>query len=235
MKLTAAALRVDFAGGWLDVPAYARKGAFIVNCTITPLVTLESWPYERCAGLGGSAAHALLTGRDALAEELKRAGWQDPASIMESGLCVWRSGKEPVLEAKHNPEWLAGRMALLWSGQTHVTEELLKKERDYHLIELAGHEAARAACLGDLYGLSKAVNMSHQVQVHEGMEPIHLAGRHHAMAAKYCGSGWGGYMLFLFKDQVLRDGFVNEQKEALAIEPYLRSVHSSVLLWNNEQ
>jgi len=31
-------LRVDFAGGWLDVPKMSRKGAFIVNCTITPKV-----------------------------------------------------------------------------------------------------------------------------------------------------------------------------------------------------
>ncbi|WP_221175256.1 adenylyltransferase/cytidyltransferase family protein [Akkermansia muciniphila] len=33
---SAVPLRVDFAGGWLDVPRYARKGSYVVNCAITP-------------------------------------------------------------------------------------------------------------------------------------------------------------------------------------------------------
>ena len=53
-----APLRVDFAGGWLDVPRFARPGGGIVNCAISPLVSLRHWPYRARAGLGGSGAYA---------------------------------------------------------------------------------------------------------------------------------------------------------------------------------
>ena len=69
-------LRVDFAGGWLDVPRYARKGSYVVNCAITPMVSLCEWPYEKRSGLGGSGAWAMLEGRDPVASELALgAGW----------------------------------------------------------------------------------------------------------------------------------------------------------------
>ena len=57
---SAVPLRVDFAGGWLDVPRYARKGSYVVNCAITPMVSLCEWPYEKRSGLGGSGAPAVL-------------------------------------------------------------------------------------------------------------------------------------------------------------------------------
>lgn len=75
-------LRVDFGGGWLDVPKHARQGAYIVNCAISPLVSLgepgsKEWPYHIGAGLGGSAAHALLSGKDSVQSELDLGvGWQ---------------------------------------------------------------------------------------------------------------------------------------------------------------
>ena len=95
-----APLRVDFGGGWLDVPRLARDGAYIVNCAISPTVSLREWPYERKAGLGGSGAWALLNGRDGVGSELDLGvGWQDPAVIAETGLCVWRSGQRPVLDS----------------------------------------------------------------------------------------------------------------------------------------
>ena len=50
-----APLRVDFAGGWLDVPRFARQGSFIVNCAISPLVSLKEWSYQKRSGLGGAA------------------------------------------------------------------------------------------------------------------------------------------------------------------------------------
>ena len=80
-------LRVDFAGGWLDVPRHSREGEFIVNCSISPLVSLKSWKYEQRAGLGGSAAWAYLNGHDPIKSELDLGvGWQDPAVIKEGGL-----------------------------------------------------------------------------------------------------------------------------------------------------
>ena len=39
-------LRVDFAGGWLDVPTNARAGEYIVNCAISPTVSLREWEYR---------------------------------------------------------------------------------------------------------------------------------------------------------------------------------------------
>lgn len=41
-------LRVDFAGGWLDAPAYARMGGFIVN---------GATAYKYCGG--GHGGYAL--------------------------------------------------------------------------------------------------------------------------------------------------------------------------------
>lgn len=228
-RLKYAPLRVDFGGGWLDVPDYALPGAYITNCAITPYVTLASWPYERCGGLGGSAAFALLKGRDALQEELNRAGWQDPAIIMETGLCAWRSGSKPELEAKYNPDFLSGLMALRWTGAPHNTEEIKVKPRDYKLIASAGLAAWGAASTEDVNELGRAIHISHMAQQDEGMERLQYG---NALAAKYCGSGWGGYALYLFSDQAKRDRFVAEVK-GISIEPYLRSVKSSVLLWQD--
>ena len=91
-------VRVDFAGGWLDVPKYALEGAYIVNCTITPFVSKSDWPYEKKSGLGGSAAWAILKGEDGVQSELDLGvGWQDAAAINETGLCAWRSGPKPEL------------------------------------------------------------------------------------------------------------------------------------------
>ena len=110
-------LRVDFAGGWLDVPKFAKKGGYIVNCAISPLVSNECWPYELSGGLGGSAAKAILDFRNGVVSELKLGvGWQDPAIIEETGMCVWKSGKTPILESKFNPSWLRGKMLIFFTG-----------------------------------------------------------------------------------------------------------------------
>jgi cytidyltransferase-like protein len=66
---THAPLRVDFAGGWLDVPKYACKGAYIVNCAISPYVSINDWQYELRSGLGGSGAWALLNGDEGVESE----------------------------------------------------------------------------------------------------------------------------------------------------------------------
>lgn len=65
------------AGGWLDMPCQARQGAYVVNCAISPTVSLHDWPYAIGGGLGGSAAWALLQGRDSTQSELDLGvGWQ---------------------------------------------------------------------------------------------------------------------------------------------------------------
>lgn len=212
-------MRVDFAGGWLDTPAYAVPGAYVVNCAIQPLVSLARWGYRKNSGLGGSAAWAALNGANPVDTELKSAGWQDPAVILETGLCVWRSGKRPVLEAKYNPDWLTGRMALLYTGKPHKTAEIIGKWRDYAKIVRAAGLARLAVIDKSISALCQAVKESYAQQLEEGMPLVEVKG---CSAAKYCGSGFGGYMLCLFCCSEHREQFINEHKsDAVVIEPYL--------------
>lgn len=212
-------LRVDLAGGWLDVPRLARRGAYIVNCTISPVVGLDDWRYERYSGLGGSAAWRLLRGEDAAAEELAAGvGWQDPAVIQETGLCVWRSGPTPILDFRSSPDFLAGHMALWWSGVTHSTPDLTSRDRDYRGIAEASRKARAGVLQQSVPHLADAVRATYRLQLEEGMDPMPIR----ADAIKYCGSGWGGYGLALFLQREDRDEFLQEQPGAVCIEPYDR-------------
>lgn len=223
-----APLRVDFAGGWLDVPRFARQGGHIVNCTISPLVSLHDWPYRAQSGLGGSGAYAILCGNDGVRSELNLGvGWQDPAVITETGLCVWKSGEYPKLDIKRNVDMLIGRMALLWTGNTHDTPGAADIPRDYAQIELAGNTARRAVFqpCGDVARrriLGQAIRMSYRLQLAEGMQPLPQSAS--AIAYKYCGGGWGGYAVYLFQTVEDRDRFVAEQNGSLVIEPYINCV-----------
>lgn len=192
---------------------------------MSPLVSLASWPYHIGGGLGGSAAHALLTGRDAVASELDAGvGWQDPAVIRETGLCVWRSGARPELDFKTGGKFLRGAMALMWTGAPHVTATKTDVARDYDLIERAGAAARAAAAPGaeSLRALADAVGMSYQVQINEGMAPL---APHGALARKYCGGGWGGYALYLFESEAARAEFLAAVPETHAVEPYVGHAH----------
>jgi len=215
-------LRVDFAGGWLDVPRHAQEGTYIVNCTITPHVSLSNWPYKKGAGLGGSAAYSLLQTKSGLDTELKMGvGWQDPAVIEETGLCVWRSGAEPVLDFKVNPDWLSGLMMIVWTGTHHVTPNLADLPRDYDKIAAAGNVARDAVLSKDVRKLCEAVNLSYNVQCEEGMDTLpEIVG---ARAKKYMGGGHGGYALYIFDSLHSRMEALESTKDAMAIEPYIRT------------
>jgi cytidyltransferase-like protein len=217
-----APLRIDFAGGWLDVPRFARPGTFIVNCAISPTVSLRSWPYERNAGLGGSGAWALINGRNGVDSELDLGvGWQDPAVISESGLCVWRSGPRPDLELKTDGAFLRSHMAVFWTGKQHSTPGVANQSRDYDAIERAGRVARDAVWRQDLAQLANAVRQSSAVQTAEGMTPLpaDLPGM---LAAKYCGGGFGGYAVYLFGDSASRD--------AACVRPGFRPVEPYVAI-----
>lgn len=216
---TEAPLRVDFAGGWLDVPRHARDGAFIVNCAISPLVSLREWNYEKRSGLGGSGAWALLNGEDGVNAELDLGvGWQDPAAIRETGLCVWRSGQRPVLDFKRNGDMLVGKMAILWTGAEHDTPGFADDQRDYDKIEQSGHLAREGVLHEDLHKLAEGISLYHASQLEEGMQP--LSDIEGSIARKYCGGGHGGYALYLFEEQTHRDAAVSKIGALLAIEPY---------------
>jgi len=225
-----APLRVDFGGGWLDVPRFARDGAFVVNCTISPTVSLRSWPFERNAGLGGSGAWAMLNGKDGVLAELSLGvGWQDPAIIAETGLCVWRSGPRPALDLKTSGKFLGGRMALFWTGTQHSTPGVADQHRDFDGIERAGALAREGVRSESLEKLAAGVEASYRVQRAEGMDP--LPGDPAAapanelqacrpLAWKYCGGGFGGYALYLFPSQSARDAAC-QLPGFRPIEPYL--------------
>lgn len=220
-------VRVDLAGGWLDVPKLARKDAVIVNCSISPLVSKELWPYEQNAGIGGSAAWASLNGKDPITCELELGvGWQDPAVILETGLCVWESGPIPVLICKFNPEpLLGGRMALFYTGYGHLTADLVDKPRDYSLIKEAGRLASLGVRLQSEIILSQAIEANYDAQLKEGMMPLPKI---EGAVCKYCGSGFGGYGLYYFKDAKRRDLWVKDNLTAQAIEPYMRMAWEKV-------
>jgi cytidyltransferase-like protein len=222
-------LRVDFAGGWLDVPRFARPGAFIVNCAISPFVSLQDggWWAERGGGLGGSGAYALLQGKDGVDSEVNQlgVGWQDPAIISETGLCVWMSGPRPTLEIKTNGGLLKGRMAVMHTGVVHDTPATADGRRDYDAIETAGALARDAVWSQSFEGLCAAVRASYAVQLDEGMSALpHLEHLPGSLCCKYCGGGWGGYALFMFDNVGARDEAVALQKFPLtAIEPFIKS------------
>ncbi len=218
---TEAPLRVDFAGGWLDVPRFARPGEFVVNCAISPLVSLREWPFEKQAGLGGSGAWALINGRDGIESELDLGvGWQDPAVIRETGLCVWRSGQIPVLDFKHNGDFLTGRMAVFWTGTQHDTPGVADLPRDYDLIARSARIAREGALHADIRLLSEAVTLYHSAQLDEGMAALpDLPG---SIAHKYCGGGYGGYGLYLFAESAARDAALANTPELRPVEPFCR-------------
>ncbi|MBC7365311.1 MAG: adenylyltransferase/cytidyltransferase family protein [Undibacterium sp.] len=227
-----APLRVDFAGGWLDVPRFARAGGFIVNCAISPMVSLREWPYHQNAGLGGSGAWALINGKDGVNSELDLGvGWQDPAVISETGLCVWRSGPRPDLEMKTDGGMLRGRMALYWSGKQHSTPGVVNQGRNYDAIKRAGRAARDAVWADDFNGLADAVRQSYAVQRAEAMDALPgdpEAETHAGLAAcrpvawKYCGGGFGGYAVYLFADQAGRDA-AGALPEFRPVEPWVGS------------
>jgi len=218
---TESPLRVDFAGGWLDVPKYAREGEFVVNCAISPMVSLRDWNYKKKSGLGGSGAWALLNGENGVKEELALGvGWQDPAVIHETGLCVWKSGNLPELDFKRNGEMLRGKMAIYWTGVEHDTPQNCNLDRDYEKISQASLVAREAVLTRNIALLGVAVNLSYEVQKLEGMKELPVISG--AIAKKYSGGGHGGYALYLFTTQEHRDLAVKNNAEMRAIEPFCK-------------
>jgi len=174
---------------------------------------------EDKAGLGGSGAWALLNGRDGVDSEIDLGvGWQDPAVIRESGVCVWRSGPKPVLDFKHNGDFLSGRMAIYWTGTPHDTPGVANHPRDYDRIAESARIARDGVLQADIHKLSEGVTRYHAAQLDEGMETLpDICG---SIARKYCGGGYGGYALYLFDEPAARDSAIANTPQLRAVEPF---------------
>lgn len=215
-------LRVDFAGGWLDVPDKAREGEYIVNCAISPTVSLRDWEYRQGGGLGGSGGWSVLNGWDPVHSELGLGvGWQDPAVIAETGACVWKSGRRPVLDFKNTGSFLSGRMAVFDTRIRHDTPGLASLPRDMEAIACAGRVARLGVQQQDVTTLVEAVQMSYRAQLGEGMQPLGAIG--HSMAHKYCGGGHGGYVLYLYGSREDRAAALDACEDLYPVEPYCRT------------
>ena len=239
-------LRLDLAGGWLDVPRFAMPvqalpiqmdGGYVVNVAISPLVelherngaTMMRWIHEfgrvvpPGSGLGTSAAWHMLHGRDVDAQEAAQgAGWQDAAIIRQTGLCVWASGATPSLKYRSNGDMLAGKLAIRWTGHEHHTLDLAELKRDYNAIARASTLAYLAILRGNLEQLADAINATYDEQLREGMDelPAFPGGvRNIGIASKYCGAGWGGFGMYLFESAELRDDACRKHG-IMPVEPY---------------
>lgn len=215
-------LRVDFAGGWLDVPSNAIPGEFIVNCSISPTVSLKAWNYRQGAGLGGSGGWSVLNGWDPVRSELGLGvGWQDPAVIAETGACVWKSGTHPELDFKNTGAFLKGKMAVYDTRIKHDTPGLAALERNFNKIAKAARVARLGVLQQDITVLAVAVQLSYQLQLDEGMLPLERIGE--SLAHKYCGGGHGGYAVYLYETEEDRAAALASCADLYPVEPYCRT------------
>ena len=209
-------LRVDFAGGWLDVPRLAVPGGYVVNMAVSPLVHLakdrmvtdRGTVLPAGSGMGTSAARAMLeSGHPAVAGDFRGGGWQDWAVIKETGICCWASGSKPDLVLWDDGQWLKGLLAIHWTGKPHDTAGLLDIPRNYPVIANASVMAFKAVERQSVVSLGEAMDMTYELQLDEGMDELPVFG----LAAKYCGSGHGGYAVYLFESEAMRDRAVRER------------------------
>ena len=216
-------LRVDFAGGWLDTPGAHRTDGFVVNCSISPLVSKKDWRYSQRSGLGGSSAWAFINGYNPFVYDREHGnGWQDSAIVLETGCCVWHSGDEPVLDFKNTGDFLKGKMALWDTHIPHDTETLSQKTRDIERIKEISKIARIGVLNKDTQILALAAKLTYQEQLKEGMKEVPFLNEEGVLAAKYCGSCHGGYVLYIFETKKQRQEIITKHKDFIAIEPYCR-------------
>lgn len=111
-------------------------------------------------------------------------------------------------------------MAVLFTGSEHDTPGYVDNQRDYDKIYQASQVAAEAVLKEDLALLGKAVGLSYDVQMGEGMLPLPEAAG--CLGRKYCGGGFGGYAVYLFESLEARNMFCETVPETQAIEPLVR-------------
>jgi cytidyltransferase-like protein len=123
-----------------------------------PLVSLREWPYEKQAGLGGSGAWALLNGRDGVESEIDLGvGWQDPAVIRETGLCVWRSGPNNRCSISNTTATSSQAAWPSLDRHPHDTPGVANLPRDYDRIAQSARIARQGVLHADIAKLAEGV------------------------------------------------------------------------------
>ena len=113
-------------------------------------------------------------------------------------------------------------MALWYTGIPHDTATLANKTRDIERIKKISEIARMGGLNKNIHILSLAVFLTYQEQLKDGMQEVPYLNSKGILAAKYCGSGHGGYVLYIFETQEDRDNHVKEDKNFISIEPYCR-------------
>jgi len=135
---------------------------------ISPMVSLYHWPYEKCSGLGGSGAYALLQGKDGFASELQNnVGWQDPVGDHGNGAYVsGRSGERPVWRQRSTHHSLRGKMATPSGPEPPMSQALADMKRDYDLLTRGSPNGAQGRIWPrDLDTLCEAIGITYDVQL----------------------------------------------------------------------
>jgi len=125
-----------------------------------------------------------------------------------------------VLDFKNTGDFLQGKMALFDTHKAHDTGTLSQKVRDFDRIKQISHIARTAVLHQDVHILGLSVSLTYQEQLKEGMHILPKIPT--SIGMKYCGSGHGGYALYLFENREKRNQIIAKHPDFMAIEPYCR-------------
>ena len=112
-------------------------------------------------------------------------------------------------------------MAVYDTRIKHDTPGLAGLKRNFEKIAKAGRVARLGVQEKDINVLAVGVQLSYQLQLDEGMDPLPEVGD--CLAHKYCGGGHGGYALYLYETPEARTAALEECEYLYPIEPYCRT------------
>ena len=116
-------------------------------------------------------------------------------------------------------------MALWDTHIPHDTQTLSQRTRDIERIKEISKIARIGVLNEDVRILSLAIKLTYEEQLKEGMKEVPLLNEPGVIGAKYCGSGHGGYVLYIFETEEARARLVDifGNTGFIAIEPYCKS------------
>ena len=112
-------------------------------------------------------------------------------------------------------------MAVFDTRIKHDTPGLAALERNFAKIAKAARVARLGVLQQDITVLAVAVQLSYQLQLDEGMQPLERIGE--SLAHKYCGGGHGGYAVYLYETEEDRAAALASCADLYPVEPYCRT------------